>query len=147
MPSTSFSRLPGSSLTYFLVNVIGRKFDPFSPVWLFLVGYVQVYIIQALSYQEWALRIRGQDLVAAANFRALWALVWFLLVYHLGLQCPVGPRAASASPQMVHARDLPRFSPPHSLGTLLRGSRDQGGIPGGGYGLSRRKPCFARFRS
>jgi hypothetical protein len=72
-------------IAYFFINVIRRSFDSFSPIWLFLVGYVQVYVIQALSYQDWALRIRGPDLVAAANFRALWALLWFLLVYHLGI--------------------------------------------------------------
>ena len=75
----------GIILVYFLVNVVVRKFDPFAPVWLFLVGYVQVYIIQAVSYHEWALRIRGKDLVTAANFRALWAIIWFLTVYHLGI--------------------------------------------------------------
>jgi len=85
----------GIILVYFLVNVIVRKFDPFAPVWLFLVGYVQVYIIQAVSYHEWALRVRGQELVAAANFRALWALVWFLAVYHLG----IGPRLAPVLPR------------------------------------------------
>jgi hypothetical protein len=85
----------GIILVYFLVNVIVRKFDPFAPVWLFLVGYAQVYIIQAVSYHEWALRVRGQELVAAANFRALWALLWFLTVYHLGISprlVPVLPR-------------------------------------------------------
>ena len=92
----------GVILTYFLSNVIRRRFDPFSPVWLFLVGYVQVYIIQALSYQEWALRIHGPDLVAGANFRALWAMAWFLIVYHLGISArlayvlPRPPRAWSA---------------------------------------------------
>lgn len=85
----------GIILVYFLVNVIVRKFDPFAPVWLFLLGYVQVYIIQAVSYQEWALRVRGQELVAAANFRALWALVWFLTVYHLA----IGPRLAPVLPR------------------------------------------------
>jgi len=85
----------GIILAYFLVNVIVRKFDPFAPVWLFLVGYVQVYIIQAASYHEWALRVRGQELVAAANFRALWALVWFLTVYHLG----ISPRLAPVLPR------------------------------------------------
>ena len=40
----------GIILVYFLVNVVVRKFDPFAPVWLFLLGYVQVYIIQAVSY-------------------------------------------------------------------------------------------------
>jgi hypothetical protein len=75
----------GVMLVYFLAQVVRRTFDPFAPVWLFLVGYVQVYIVQAVSYHEWALRVRGQELVAAANFRALWALVWFLTVYHLGI--------------------------------------------------------------
>ncbi len=85
----------GVLLLYFLSQVITRTFDPFAPVWLFLVGYVQVYIIQAVSYGEWALRVRGQELVAAANFRALWALLWFLTVYHLG----ISPRLASALPR------------------------------------------------
>ena len=81
----------GIILVYFLVNVVVRKFDPFAPVWLFLLGYVQVYIIQAVSYHEWALEIRGKDLVTAANFRALWAIVWFLAVYHLGAGRAIAP--------------------------------------------------------
>ncbi|MBV8486761.1 MAG: hypothetical protein JO161_00645, partial [Planctomycetaceae bacterium] len=71
-------------VVYFLAHVVSRKFDPFAPIWLFLLGYVQVYVIQALSYREWALEVRGKDLVQAANLRALWALLWFLVVYHLG---------------------------------------------------------------
>ena len=70
---------------YFCVQVATKRFDPFAPVWLFFVGYVQVYIIQAISYHGWALAARGQEAVAAANFRALWALLWFLAVYHLGI--------------------------------------------------------------
>ena len=58
---------------YFLTQWATGKFDPFAPVWLFLVGFVQVYVIQALSYHEWAVGVRGKDLVAAANFRAFWA--------------------------------------------------------------------------
>ena len=85
----------GAIVLYFLAQVISRRFDPFAPVWLFLVGYVQVYIIQALSYHEWAVVARGNDLVAAANFRAFWALVWFLLVYQLG----IGPSLAAALPR------------------------------------------------
>jgi hypothetical protein len=85
----------GIILVYFLANVVVRKFDPFAPVWLFLLGYVQVYIIQAVSYHEWALRVRGQELVAAANLRALWALLWFLTVYHLA----IGPRLAPVLPR------------------------------------------------
>ncbi|QEH31703.1 hypothetical protein OJF2_01680 [Aquisphaera giovannonii] len=71
-------------LAYLAFHVLTRRFDPFAPVWLFLVGYVQVYIIQALSYHDWAVISRGVELTAAANMRALWALVWFLAVYHLG---------------------------------------------------------------
>ncbi len=68
---------------YFLAQVLSRRFDPFAPVWLFLVGYVQVYLIQAVSYHDWAVGVRGKELVAAANLRALWSLVWFLTIYHL----------------------------------------------------------------
>jgi hypothetical protein len=70
---------------YFCWQVATKRFDPFAPVWLFFVGYVQVYVIQAISYRGWALGARGQEAVAAANFRALWALAWFLAVYHLGV--------------------------------------------------------------
>ena len=35
---------PGSLLVYFLSHVFTRKFDPFAPVWLFLLGYAQVYV-------------------------------------------------------------------------------------------------------
>ncbi|MFI5456875.1 MAG: hypothetical protein ACHRXM_15630 [Isosphaerales bacterium] len=79
---------------YLLAHVARGKFDPFAPVWLFLVGFLQVYVIQALSYREWAIDVRGKELVAAANFRAFWALGWFLLVYHLG----IGRRVAAALP-------------------------------------------------
>jgi hypothetical protein len=80
---------------YFLVHVATGKFDPFAPVWLFLVGFVQVYVIQALSLHDWAVGVRGKDLVAAANLRALWALLWFLAIYHFGpgrLAAPLLPR-------------------------------------------------------
>ena len=60
-------------LLYFASHVFTRAFDPFAPVWLFLLGYAQVYVIQAISYHEWAIQIRGKDLVETANFRALWA--------------------------------------------------------------------------
>jgi hypothetical protein len=66
-------------------QVFRRGFDPFAPVWLFLIGYAQVYVIQAISYRDYALRVRGVELVTRANARALWALVWFLLVYYSGL--------------------------------------------------------------
>ena len=88
----------GVILLYFLAQVATRKFDPFAPVWLFLVGFVQVYVIQALSYHEWAIGVRGKELVAAANFRAFWALLWFLFVYQLGIgrriAAALGPAAA-----------------------------------------------------
>lgn len=75
----------GVIVMYFLHQLVFRKFDAFAPVWLFLVGYVQLYVIQPLSFHDWAVEIRGKDLVAAANYRAFWALLWFLLVYQLGL--------------------------------------------------------------
>ena len=68
----------------FVLQVLRRKFDPFAPVWLFFVGYTQVYVIQAISYHDWAIRARGVELVTEANFRAFWALALFLGVYFLG---------------------------------------------------------------
>jgi len=95
----------GVVLLYLLVHLVTRKFDPFAPVWLFLVGFVQVYVIQALSYHEWAIDVRGKDLVAAANFRAFWALLWFLFVYHLGIGRSIAPALprppANWSPMVV----------------------------------------------
>lgn len=70
---------------YFLAVKARGRFDPFEPVWLFLVGYTHLYVIQPLSYHEWAVGARGSDLVFEANLRVLWALGWFLLVYHSGL--------------------------------------------------------------
>lgn len=70
---------------YFAIHVISRRFDAYAPVWLFLCGYLQVYMIQALSYHEWAVTVRGEDVVARANGRALWALLLFLAVYHCGI--------------------------------------------------------------
>ena len=81
----------GVILAYFLVQVVTGRFDPFAPAWLFLVGYVQVYVIQALSYHDWGVGVRGKDLVAAANLRAFWALAWFLAVYHSGIGRRVAP--------------------------------------------------------
>jgi hypothetical protein len=80
------------TVSYFLVQALTRRFDPFAPTWLFLVGYVQVYVIQPITCHEWAIGVRGAPLVAAANWRALWALVWFLAAYHLG----PGRRVATA---------------------------------------------------
>jgi hypothetical protein len=81
----------GIVAVYFLIQVIARRFDPFAPVWLFLVGYLQVYFIQSLSYHDWAIEVRGKELVAAANLRALWALIWFLAIYHLRLGRRIAP--------------------------------------------------------
>lgn len=80
---------------YFLWQVATRRFDPFAPTWLFFVGYVQIYVIQAISYHDWAIVARGEDVVTAANERALWALAWFLAVYHLGPGRLIGRRLPS----------------------------------------------------
>ncbi len=40
-------------------EVLTKRFDPFAPVWLFLVGYVQVYVLQATTLHEWAVHVRG----------------------------------------------------------------------------------------
>lgn len=89
-----------------VIQVALKKFDPFAPIWLFMVGYAQVYVIQAISYREWALRIRGQDLVAAANLRSFWAIAWFLVVYF-------------CAPSRVMARCLPK--PPEKWSSALVG--------------------------
>ncbi len=80
---------------FFVVEVARRKFDPFAPIWLFLVGYVQVYIIQAISYHDYALRVRGVEVTTTLNLRAFWAICWFFLVY----QIPVGKFFASKLPK------------------------------------------------
>jgi hypothetical protein len=68
----------------FLAHLLRREFDAFAPHWLFLAGFAQVYVVQALAFRDWALRTRGPDVVTDASVRALWAILWFLLVYHLG---------------------------------------------------------------
>lgn len=60
-----------------------KSFDPFAPLWLFLVAYAQVYVFQALKYREYGLRVRGEEVLATADSRALWALLLFLAVYYL----------------------------------------------------------------
>ena len=72
-------------LGLFTIQVVTRRFDPFAPIWLFLVGYFQVYVVQAISYHDWAVNVRGEELVGLANQRALWSLVLFLVVYYSGL--------------------------------------------------------------
>ena len=96
----------GLAVIYFIHQVVSRNFDPFAPVWLFLIGYLQVYVLQAISFHEWAVEIRGKELVAAASFRSFWALLWFLIVYQLG-------------PSRTAARILP--SPPQGWSPLLAG--------------------------
>lgn len=68
-----------------LIGMMRKSFDPFAPHWLFLTGYAQVYVVQATTDRDWAIRVRGLELVTAANARALWALLWFLLVYYCGI--------------------------------------------------------------
>ena len=87
----------------FVLSLVTKKFDPFAPIWLFFVGYFHVYVIQAITLREWAIGVRGIDLVTAANFRAFWALLWFLIVYYSGIGkqvaklFPSPPRAWSAA--------------------------------------------------
>jgi hypothetical protein len=94
-------------LGYFALRVATRTFDPFAPIWLFLVGYTQLYIIQAWSFHEWAVRVRGEELVTTANARAFWALLWLLAAYHSGLGrliawlLPAPPTAWSDAPVAV----------------------------------------------
>ncbi|CAN5655983.1 hypothetical protein BH23PLA1_BH23PLA1_03760 [soil metagenome] len=68
-----------------LSQIFRKGFDPFAPIWLFLTGYAQVYVIQAISYRDYALRARGIDVTTLANSRAFWALLWFLAIYYSGL--------------------------------------------------------------
>jgi hypothetical protein len=122
-----------------LSQVFRRSFDPFEPVWLFLTGYAHIYVLQAISCRDYALRVRGIDLVSQANLRALWALAWFLLVYYSGIGRRIAARlprppqtwstsvvAVSAPPMVVwglicSGMILSRFEEPVSAeGSLLR---------------------------
>ena len=118
----------GVLLAYFLCHAFTRKFDPFAPVWLFLLGYVQVYVIQAFSYHDWALEVRGKDLVTAANARALWAILWFLAVYQFGAGRFVArllPAAAGPGRRAVAAM----LSPPLIVwGLFFAGVMIKGGV-------------------
>jgi hypothetical protein len=93
---------------YLAGHVLARRFDPFAPVWLFLVGYFQVYVVQAMTYREWAINTRGIQLVTAADLRALWALAWYLAVYHM----PAGSWLAGKLPRP------PRSWPPALIAVL-----------------------------
>ena len=145
-------------VVYFLFKAVSGGFDPFAPTWLFFVGYMHVYVIQALTYHEWAVGVRGKELVWAANMRALWALVWFLFVYHL----PIGRLLAAAlpaAPRNWSPRLVATISPPLVLwglfcaGMLVRAASSetttQRGIArrclpvrddGGGGALDRHRP-------
>jgi hypothetical protein len=91
---------------YFIHQAVSGKFDPFAPIWLFMIGYLQVYVLQAVSFHSWAIGVRGKELVTAANFRSFWALIWFLLVYQF-------------SPAPAAARILPY--PPRNWSPLFAG--------------------------
>src|SRR4051812_8960207 len=66
-------------------QIFRRDFDPFAPIWLFLASYAQVYVVQAISYRDYALRARGPEVVLWANVRSLWAVLVFLAVYYSGI--------------------------------------------------------------
>ncbi len=108
----------GIILSYFLVRVATGRLDPFEAIWMFLVGYVQMYVIQPLTYHDWAVGARGAPLVSEANWRALWALGWFLTVYHLN---PFGPiaRAFPRPPRSWSPRFVVAISPPLILWGLF----------------------------
>lgn len=94
-------------LTLVASRVFRKDFDPFAPVWLFLTGYAHIYVLQALSFRDWALSIRGIDVVTAANARAFWALLLFLAVYYSGLgrtiarSIPRPPRTWADAPLLL----------------------------------------------
>jgi hypothetical protein len=119
----------GLIVVYFLAHVVTKKFDPFAPIWLFLVGYIQVYIIQAINYHDWAVSVRGKDLVSEADFRAFWALAWLLFLYHIG----IGKRLANLLPRPPEGWSAPYaalLSPPlilwglYCAGVVLRGGEE-----------------------
>jgi hypothetical protein len=89
-------------LLIILISILRRGFDPFAPIWLFLISFAQVYVVQAISYRDWAIEARGAELVAEANLRSLWALALFLAVYYsrlprwLASKLPSAPRSWSA---------------------------------------------------
>lgn len=87
----------------FLFKVIRRRFDPFEPLWLFCAGYTQVYVVQALSYHDWAVGLHGRELIHDANLRAFWALCWFMLIYH----APFGAILARISPSAPRSWSIP----------------------------------------
>jgi hypothetical protein len=120
----------GVIILYFLIEVARGAFDPFAPVWLFLVGYIHLYVVQALSYHEWAVGVRGSELVAAANFRAFWALLWFLAVYHVGAGRLVA-RTLPRPPRAWSATTVAAICPPLIIwGLVCAGISIQGNVDG-----------------
>jgi hypothetical protein len=86
---------------FFLAHLAAGKFDPFAPVWFFMLGFFQIYVVQAWTYHDWAVGSRGKDLVAGANWRSFWALLWFLAIYLVGLgkiAVPLLPRPPQGWP-------------------------------------------------
>ena len=96
---------------YFIHQAVSGRFDPFAPIWLFLIGYLQVYVLQAVSFHSWAIGVRGQELVSAANFRSFWALIWFLLVYQFG-PAPAAARILPYPPRNWSPLFVAIISPP-----------------------------------
>ena len=68
-----------------ILQVVRRRFDPFDPIWLFTIGYFQLYVVQAISYHDYAIRVRGEEVTTDANYRAFWAIAWMLGVYYSGI--------------------------------------------------------------
>ena len=119
-----------------------KTFDPFAPHWLFLVGYLHVYVIQAISYHDYALRARGVDLVTSGQWPgALGALV---VSTHLFLRNrpETGQGAAEGSGLLVdRIGDVARAS--HvPLGPAVLGPGTHGRA-NGARDLSGRKPAAA----
>ena len=119
----------GLMVAYLLVHLATREFDPFAPVWLFLIGYAQVYVIQALSYHDWAIEVRGKELVMAANQRSLWALGWFLAAYQLPIGRLLAP-ALPAPPKTWSPIPVAVLAPPLvAWGLFCSGILIRGGLP------------------
>ena len=78
-----------------LTQIARKDFDPFAPIWLFLAGFAQIYVVQAISYRDYGVRTRGEEIVTAGNVRALWAMLLFIAVYYSG----VGKKIAARMPQ------------------------------------------------
>jgi hypothetical protein len=116
----------------FAFHVLARKFDPFAPIWLFFVGFTQLYVIQPLSYHDWAVNIRGAELVSEANLRAAWSLALFVAVYHFGPGRSLS-RLLPRPPARWSAGAVQCLSPPLIAwgllcsGLVLRGSDDASG--------------------